>query len=149
MTWPPLRMLLVMASMADAHVRQIPLEAGHQLNRPKLEKTIALERILERLLGRFGEFDVPPQSSRLGVRYQLVELAEVFIPGVGVDELLLGGRERRDSPHQLDPKNACGNVELLDGNISGDREPKRAVESKERLHVRIVANARPFGLDVR
>src|SRR5215813_8054075 len=148
MTWPPLRMLLVMASTADAQVRQIPLEASHQLNRPKLEKTIALERILESLLGRFGELDMPPQSSRFGVRYQLVELAVVFISGVGVVELRLAGRERRDFPHQLDPKDACSNVELLDGNIGGDREPKRAVERKKRLHVRIVANARPFGLDV-
>src|SRR5262249_59452484 len=121
MTWPPLRMLLVMASTADAHVRQIPLEAGHQLNRPKLEKTIALERILERLLGRFGELDVPRQSSRLGFRYQLVELAEIFISGVGVVELHLAGRERRDLPHQLDPKDDCSNVELLDGNIGADR----------------------------
>src|SRR5262245_60844619 len=141
MTWPPLRILVVMVSTDDADVRQIPLEAGHQLNRRRnLEKTLALERIFERLLGRFGELDVPRQSSRLGFRYQLVELALVIIGGVGVVEFHFSRIDRMDSPHQLDPKDECSTVEVLDGSIGGDREPKRAVESKEGIHIRIIAN---------
>src|SRR5262245_15075935 len=81
---------------ADADVRQLPVEAGRQLKRPnKLAKAIAVDRILERLLGGFEELEVPRQSIRFGVRYQLVELGVQFIGGVGVVELHLARAVQR------------------------------------------------------